>query len=77
MVDRRDPPVPVAVWLGLDARWWDGVLHGWAANPNGGDTGLRGLVVAPREYAAGFWADYIGWVRPERVRRRQRAAVPG
>lgn len=70
VTDPREPAVPVAVWLGLDARWWDGELHGWAPNPHGGDDGLRGLVVAPREYSPGFWAEYIGWVTPERVRQR-------
>jgi hypothetical protein len=72
VTDRRDPPVPVWVWLTLDGREWAGELLGWADNPNGADDGLRGLVLAPREYAAGFWAEYLGWVRAEHIRRRER-----
>lgn len=70
VTDRREPAVPVEVWLGIDARWWDGELHGWAPNPHGADGSLRGLVIAPREYSPGFWSEYIGWVTPDRLRQR-------
>jgi hypothetical protein len=68
--DPRVPPVPVTVWLLLDGAEWDGLLHGWAANPNGADDGLRGLVVAVREFAPGFWAESAHWVRSENIRQR-------
>jgi hypothetical protein len=67
---RRDPPVPVWFWLSVDSKEVAGELHGWAANPNGSDDGWRGLVTARREYASGFWTDWIGWVRQERIRQR-------
>lgn len=67
---RRDPPIPVVAWLHLDGREWDGVLHGWSQNPNGGDDGWRGLVQFTREYAAGFWTEALMWVRQEDIRRR-------
>lgn len=67
----RDPPVLVWAWLTLDSREVRGELYGWADNPNGADDGLRGLVLAPREYAPGFWAEYLGWVRAEHVRQRR------
>ena len=70
VTDPREPPVPVEVYLGLDARWWAGELHGWAPNPNGADDALRGLVVAPREFAPGYWSEYIGWVTQDRLRQR-------
>ena len=57
-------------WLSLDGREWAGELYGWAANPNGADDGWRGLVVAPREFARGFWAEFLGWVRAEQIRQR-------
>lgn len=69
VTDRRDPPVPVRVWLLLDGTEVDGVLHGWATNPNGGDDGLRGLVVAVREYAPGFFAEYCGWQLASSIRK--------
>src|SRR5690349_6211384 len=56
----RTPPVPVWAWLTLDSREWVGELFGWAANANGADDGCRGLVVAPREFAHGFWAEFVG-----------------
>jgi hypothetical protein len=68
----REPPVPVWAWLSLDGREWAGELYGWAANPNGGDDGWRGLVLAPREFAPGFWAEFLGWVRAEHVRPSRR-----
>jgi hypothetical protein len=67
---RREPPVPVWAWLSLDGREWAGDLYGWAANPNGADDGLRGLVLAPREFTPGFWAESLGWVPAERIRQR-------
>jgi hypothetical protein len=70
VLDPRDPPVPVEVWLGMDARWWDGELHGWAPNPNGSSDELRGLVRGVREYAPGFWAEFLTWATIERVRQR-------
>lgn len=66
----RNPPVPVTVWLVLDGCERDGVLLGWAENPNGADDGLRGLVVAEREYAPGFHAEFCGWVRADHIRQR-------
>jgi hypothetical protein len=68
--DRRDPPLPVTAWLHLDARAWDGLLYGWADNPNGSNDGLRGLVLLEREYAAGFWAEGLHWVPAEKIRQR-------
>lgn len=67
---RRDPPVPVVVRLLLDGAEHDGVLHGWAANPNGADDGWRGLVYLVREYAPGFEAESLHWVRAEDIRPR-------
>ena len=65
---RRERPVPVWFWLSIDSREAAGELHGWASNPNGAEDGWRGLVVAPREYAAGFWTTWVGWVRQEDLR---------
>lgn len=70
VTDPREPPVPVEVFLGLDARWWDGELHGWAPNPNGSSEELRGLVTGVREYAPGFWAEFLTWATTDRVRQR-------
>jgi hypothetical protein len=67
----RTPPVPVWAWLSLVSREWAGELFGWAANSNGADEGWRGLVVAPREFAPGFWAEFMGWVRVEHIRQRE------
>jgi hypothetical protein len=58
------------VWLSLDGRDWAGELYGWAAHLNGLDDGWRGLVLAPREFTPGFWAEYLGWVRAEHIRQR-------
>ena len=69
--DPRDPPVPVVAWLGLDSRNRAGVLYGWAVNPNGADDGWRGLVRVVREYAPGFEAEYLGWVRAEHISRAE------
>jgi hypothetical protein len=66
----REPPVRVWAWPRLDGREWAGELYGWAANPNGADDGWRGLVLAPREFAPGFWTQYLGWVPAERIRQR-------
>jgi hypothetical protein len=68
--DRRDPPVPVAAWLLLDGRAWDALLLGWATNPNGGNDGLRGLVLLHREYAPGFGQELLTWVRAEEMEPR-------
>ena len=70
VTDPREPPVPVQVWLGADARWWDGELHGWGTNPNGSSGELRGMVTGVREYAPGFWAEFLTWATVERVRQR-------
>lgn len=67
----RNPPVPVRAWLLLDGAEVDGHLLSWAENPNGGDDGLRGLVLAVREYAPGYHAEFLGWVPAERIRRRE------
>jgi hypothetical protein len=65
----RDPPVPVTAMLLLDSAAHDGLLYGWAAEPNGGD-GWRGLVASVREFAPGFQAEFSIWVRAENIRRR-------
>ncbi|HEX2074280.1 MAG TPA: hypothetical protein VHF92_10880 [Geodermatophilus sp.] len=44
-------------------------MYGWAENPNGAEDGWRGLVYAVREYAAGFEAEFLGWVRAEDIAR--------
>lgn len=67
---RRDPPVPVWFRRSVDSEEVAGELHGWASNPNGSDDGWRGLVTAPREYAPGFWTEWVGWVRQESIRQR-------
>jgi hypothetical protein len=72
--DLRDPPVPVTAWLVLDGCDRDGLLYGWSADPRGADDGLRGLVVAVREYAPGFFAEYCGWVGADHIRRRVESA---
>jgi hypothetical protein len=64
----REPPVPVTAWLLLDSTAYDGLLYGWAADPNGGNDGWRGLVGGVREFAPGFWAEFLTWVRAEDVR---------
>jgi hypothetical protein len=66
----RDPPVPVAVWLLLDGREHDGLLYGWAPNPRGANDGWRGLVRGVREFAPGFEAEFLTWVRAEDIRQR-------
>ena len=66
----REPPVPVTAWLLLDSGAHDGLLYGWAADPNGADDGWRGLVGGVREYAPGFEAEFLGWVRVEHIRQR-------
>lgn len=67
----RDPPVPVVAWLALDGENHEGLLYGWAANPNGADDGWRGLVRAVREYARGFEAEFLGWVPAEHLQKRE------
>lgn len=66
----REPPPPVTAWLLLDSAAHDGLLHGWAANPNGSDDGWRGLVSGVRAFAAGFEAEFLTWVRAEDIRQR-------
>jgi hypothetical protein len=66
----RNPPVPVWAWLLLDGAELAGDLLGWAENPNGAGDGLRGLVLAVREYAPGHHAEFLGWVPAERIRQR-------
>lgn len=66
----RNPAVPVWAWLLLDGAEVAGDLLGWASNPNGGDDGMRGLVLAVREYAGGYHAEFLGWVPAERIRQR-------
>lgn len=66
----RDPPVPVTAWLLLDSAAHDGLLYGWAADPNGGDDGWRVLVGGVREFAPGFEAEFLSWVRAENLRLR-------
>lgn len=73
---RRDPPVPVTVWLLLDGQEHDGELLGWASSPNGSSGELAGLVFLVREYAAGFGAELLTWVRSEDVRPRSSTASP-
>ena len=70
VVDRRDPPVPVRVWLLIDGQEHDAELLGWAPNPRRGDDGLRGLVRLVREFAPGFFAEMLAWVPVHDVRQR-------
>jgi hypothetical protein len=65
----RDPPVPVMAWLAVDGENHEGLLYGWATNPNGADDGWRGLVRGVREYARWFEAEFLSWVRAEHVSR--------
>jgi hypothetical protein len=37
-------------------------------HPNGSNDGWRGLVFSVREFAPGFWAECLAWVRAEHVR---------
>lgn len=67
---RRDPPVPVTVWLLLDGAWHDAELLGWARNPNGSSGALMGLVFLVREYAPGFEAELLTWAPVENIRLR-------
>lgn len=67
---RRDPPVPVWAWLLLDSAEHAGELYGWAENPRGSGDGWRGLVRGVRQYAPGFHAEYLAWVRAEQIRQR-------
>lgn len=65
--DRREPPVPVLVRTTLPGRLVDVALLGWAHAPNG-SPGLYGLVRGLREYAPGFWAEFLWWRRAEELR---------
>ena len=67
----RNPAVPVWAWLLLDGAEVAGHLLGWARNPNGGGDVLCGLVLAVREYAPGFHAEFLGWVAAGRIRQRE------
>lgn len=66
----REPPVPVTAWLLLDSAPHDGLLYGWAANPNGSGDGWRGLVQIVREFSPGFSAEGLHWVRAEDIRQQ-------
>jgi len=71
VTDRRDPPVPVDGWLRLDSRWTAGELHGWRMGSTGAETGrLVGMVTGLREYAPGFWCEYLLWLFTEQLRIR-------
>jgi hypothetical protein len=73
-LDKRDelqePSVPVTAWLLVHGAAHDGLLYGWAANPNGGDDGWRGLIGGVREFAPGFAAEFLFWVRAEDIAQR-------
>ncbi|MCU1614721.1 MAG: hypothetical protein JWO98_2261 [Frankiales bacterium] len=73
----REPPVPVTARLLLDSAEHDGLLYGWAVDPNGADDGWRGLVGGVREYAPGFEAEFLMWVRAEDIRQRSTCTPPG
>lgn len=66
----RTPPVPVTAWLHVDGAVHDCLLYGWAANPNGSNDGWRGLAYGVREFASGFDAEFLIWVRAEAITRR-------
>ncbi len=68
--------MPVVAWLAVDGQNHECLLYGWAENPNGADDGWRGLVYAVREYAAGFKAAYLGWVRAEDITRADGCTAP-
>lgn len=68
--ERRDPPVPVTALLLFDCPEVDGLLYGWSTNPNGAGDGWRGLVRGVREFAPGFEAEFLTWVRAEHIRQR-------
>jgi hypothetical protein len=65
--DRREPPVPVLVRTTLPGQLVDVALLGWAHGPNGAP-GLYGLVRGLREYAPGFWAEFLWWQSAEDLR---------
>lgn len=52
-------PVRVTAWLLLDSAAHHGLLYGW-----------RGPVAGVREFAPGFAAEFLAWVRAEDVRQR-------
>ena len=66
----RDPPVPVTAAHLFDGPEVAGLLYAWSANPNGADDGWRGLVRGVREFAPGFEAEFLTWVRAESIRPR-------
>jgi hypothetical protein len=51
--EQRRPPVPVTAIRLFDRPEIDGLLYGWAANPNGANDGWRGLAYGLREFAPG------------------------
>src|SRR3954447_15899855 len=63
----RHPPVPVVAWLALDGENHEGLLYGWAANPNGADDGWRGFGRAvrgdARRVGGGAWCAPCGSMR--------------
>jgi hypothetical protein len=66
VTDPRNPPVSVWVDRPLEEAVWPGLLYGWAPNPRGGESSLRGLVVAERTGGG----EYVGWVLPVHLRLR-------
>lgn len=67
--DRRDPPVPVIVRTLLPGELVDVELLGWARAPRGAE-GIWGLVRGLREYAPGFWAEFLWWTAADSIRLR-------
>jgi hypothetical protein len=63
----REAPVPVTAWLLLDSAEHEGLLYGWAGDPNGAHEGWRGLVRGVRDYAPGFEEEFLSWVRAEDI----------
>jgi hypothetical protein len=68
-ISSSDPLVSVTVAHRFDSVL-DGLLYGWAANPNGANDGWRGLVSGVREFAPGYEAEFLTWVRAEDVKQR-------
>lgn len=52
----RQPPLPVTAWLLLDSAAHDGLLYGWAANPNSADD--AGLWEACGSSLRGSWPTF-------------------
>jgi len=68
--ERLELPLPVWVWLTVDAAELAGEVLAWSENPSGYSDGRRGLVLAVRQISPDQWAQYLGWVRAEHIRRR-------